>query len=88
MANKKDLKKAVKNICGELFADCVALSMTELADKEKLQGLMAEVANTYGDFVARINHVEPGLSPRKFFQKLRADFTEKANQLSDEIIKA
>ncbi|MBR1652347.1 MAG: hypothetical protein IJ692_03025 [Alloprevotella sp.] len=88
MASRKNLKKAVKGICGELFADCVALSMVEQGDREKLQGLMAEVAKLYADAVCRVSHVEPGLSPKVFFAKLRADFTEKANALSEAIVKA
>ena len=47
MASRRNLKKAVKNVCGELFADCVALCMVEQVDSETLKGLMAEVALWY-----------------------------------------
>ena len=88
MASRRNLKKAVKNVCGELFADCVALCMVEQGDSETLKGLMAEVAALYADATCRISHVEPVMEPRKYFKALRADFTEKANALSDAIVKA
>ena len=34
MANRKQLKKSVKSITGERFADCVALSMCNQADRQ------------------------------------------------------
>ena len=40
MANRKQLKKSVKSIMGALFADCVALSMCNQADRQKLDELM------------------------------------------------
>ena len=36
MANRKQLKKSVKMITGDLFADCVALSMCQQADRDTL----------------------------------------------------
>lgn len=87
MASRKHLKKAIKDICSGLFADCVALTMVGQGDNEGLQKLMADILATYGDYVKRISHVEPGVSAREFFRKLRSDFAEKANSLSDEIIR-
>ena len=87
MSSKRKLKKAVKNICGDLFADCVALSMCQPENDEKLKELMTMVMATYQDYVARLSHVETG-QEKVFFKKLRSEFTQQANKLSDEIIKA
>ena len=54
MANRRQLKKSVKMLTGELFADCVALSMCQQGNKEKLDELMKEVIELHMDFVARI----------------------------------
>ena len=81
MASRKNLKKSVKSVCDDLFADCVVLSMVEQGDREELNKLMGEVADLYGDIVCRICHVEPGLAPREYFK-------ERANDLSDRIVKA
>ncbi len=74
-------------ITGDLFADCVALSMCQQADQPTLDELMKEVIALHTDFVARISHTEKG-SERKFYSKLKQEFTEKVNDLSERIVKA
>ena len=51
MASRKTLKKHVKMIAGDLFADCVALSMCDSVNKEELERIMKEVIALYQDFV-------------------------------------
>ena len=87
MASRKRLKKSIKLISGELFADCVALSMCANADKETLSALMAEVLALQMEYVSRISHTEKG-QERLFYKKLRDEFTAKANEISEKIIKA
>ena len=87
MASRKTLKKHVKMIAGDLFADCVALSMCDSVNKEELERIMKEVIALYQDFVARISHTEPG-SERAFYKQLKQEFTEKVNDLSNRIIQA
>ena len=87
MANRKQLKKSIRKITGELFADCVALSLCQQADRDKLEQLMQEVLNVHNDYVARISHTEPG-SVKMYYKKLKQEFTEKVNDLSKRIIQA
>ncbi len=87
MANRRQLKKSVKMVTGDLFADCVVLSMCQQADQAKLDEIMAEVLSLHGDFVARISHTEKG-SEKVFYSKLKKEFTEKVNALSERIVKA
>ena len=87
MANRKQLKKSIKMITGDLFADCVALSMCQQADQSKLDELMKEVIALHTDYVARISHTEKG-SEQTYYRKLKQEFTEKVNDLSDRIVKA
>ena len=87
MANRKQLKKSIRKITGEPFADCVALSLCQQADRDKLEQLMQEVLNVHNDYVARISHTEPG-SVKMYYKKLKQEFTEKVNDLSERIIQA
>ncbi len=87
MASRKRLKKSIKMITGDLFADCVALSMCQQADQATLDELMKEVIALHTDFVARISHTEKG-SERVFYRKFKQEFTEKVNNLSERIVKA
>lgn len=87
MASRKNLKKAIKNICGELLADCVALRMVDQANTDVLDGLMVNILNLNNEFVARINHTEKG-SERTFYKKLREEFTDQVNAIAEDIAKA
>lgn len=87
MASRKQLKKSVKMITGNLFADCVALSMCHQSDMEKFDAFMKEVIELHTDFVSRISHTERG-SEAIYFKKFKQEFTEKVNDLSERIIKA
>lgn len=88
MASRKNLKKAVKGICGELFADSLILSSVKDADRKKIQELMARIAMIHQDFVARINNAEPGMPKKEYYSKVRADFTQQVNAVSEELLKA
>lgn len=87
MASRRNLKKAIKNISSELFADCVLLRITEQANQTKIEQLMHEIATMYADFVARISHTEKG-SEALFYKKLRQEFSDTANRIHEELIKA
>ncbi len=87
MASRRRLKKSIKLICSELFADCVALSMCGQATREKSEQHMAEILAIHSDFVSRISHTQKG-AEKLFYKKLRAEFTEKVNALSESIIKS
>ena len=87
MASRKQLKKSIKTITGDLFADCVALSMCQQGNQELLDSLMTEVIALHSEYVSRISHTEKG-SERQFYRNLKKEFTEKVNDLSDRIIKA
>lgn len=87
MANRKQLKKSVKRISADLFADCVALCMCQQADKETLEQLMKEILKLHEEYVARISHTEKD-SEKEFYKKFKTEFTQKVNDLNDRIIKA
>ena len=87
MASRKLLKKQINEVCGELFADCVALKMCDQCSDEVINQAMAEILQLRLEFVARISHTEKG-SVRLFYKKLRQEFSEKAEAISRTIIEA
>ncbi len=86
MASRKRLKKSIKFICSTLFADCVALNLCGQMPREKAEKYMAEILALNTEYVARISHTQKG-AEKTFYKKLRAEFTEKVNALSEAIIK-
>lgn len=87
MANRKNLKKQIKNVTSELFADCVVLSLCGEEERAKMEPIMAEVLALHNDYVARISHTEKK-QEKLFYKKLRQEFSEKACEISQRIIKA
>ena len=87
MANRRNLKKQVKLICGEIMTDCFLLSICQNADEDKVKDLLAEAVDIYNDFISRISHTEPG-QEKLFYKKLREDFSARIDALNQKIVKA
>lgn len=87
MANRRQLKKNVNYIAGELFTECLIYStFIPGADKVKADELMTEVLTMQDEFITRISHTEPG-NVKGFYRKFRKDFNAKVNELVDAIEK-
>lgn len=85
MASRRELKKNVNYIAGELFMECLVNSLyVPGTDKAKADKLMAEVLEMQDEFVSRISHTEPG-NVKGFYKKLREDFNKKVNEIIDGI---
>lgn len=87
MASRRELKKNVNYIAGELFSECLINSMfIPGTDKAKADALMADILSMQSDFVSRISHTEPG-NVKGFYKKLRTDFNAKVNEIIDAMAK-
>lgn len=85
MASRRELKKNVNYIAGELFSECLINSMyVPGTDKVKADALLGEILKMQTEFVSRISHTEPG-NVKGFYKKLRADFDAKVSEIIDAI---
>ena len=85
MASRRELKKTVNYISGELFSECLINSMfVPGTDKAKADQLMAEILKMQDEFISRISHTEPG-NVKGFYKKFRSDFNAKVNEIIDAI---
>ncbi len=81
MAKRKDLKKNINYICGELFTECVVVSnFSPNVDMQKAADLMTEILAMQNEFVSRISHTGKG-SEKLFYKKLYAEFNEKVQDI-------
>lgn len=85
MANKRDLKKKINTVCGDLLAECIACVQYAKVNRDDADTVMLSILNMQDDLLCRISHVEPGLSTKVFFKKLNNDFTEGIQQIIDQI---
>ena len=87
MASRRELKKTVNYISGELFSECLINSMfVPGTDKPKADQLMTEILKMQDEFISRISHTEPG-NVKGFYKKFRSDFNAKVNEIIDAIAK-
>ncbi len=85
MASRRQLKKNVNYIAGELFTEClVHASFIPGTDKAKADELMARILMTQNEFVSRISHTEPG-NVKGFYKKFRSDFEAQINEIIEAI---
>ena len=86
MANKRNLKKAINQICEELFIEAVAASLcgTE-ANKDNTQALLVAVIKTQRNYISRVSHPEPGIKAKNYYKDLREKFAAQASEIADQI---
>ena len=65
MANKRTLKRAINLICGELLTEAVAASLYG-NDKHAVSEdtLLFSIMQMQRNYICRVSHPEPGMSPR------------------------
>lgn len=73
MANKRDLKKGISYVAGELFLECIVLRQMKGADSTKADEILADILYLQNEFLARAGHPEPGCVKR-YYRKLNEDF--------------
>ena len=87
MAKRRELKKNVNYIAGELFSECLINSkFIPGTDKKKADELMVEIMKMQDEFISRNSHTEPG-NVKGFYKKFRSDFNAKVNEIIDAIAK-
>ena len=85
MANKRDLKKKVNSLCGDLFAECVACVHYAKVNRDDADAVMVNILNMQDDILCRISHIEPGLKACLFFKKLNGDLKEQTENIIAQI---
>lgn len=85
MANKRELKKRVNNLCGDLFAECVACVHYAKVNREDADNVMIAILNMQDDILCRISHIEPGLPTKTFFKKLNSDLAKATEAIVEQI---
>lgn len=86
MAKRRELKRSINYICGDLLAEAVAASLYNNKGSEAAaENLFAAIIIMRNDFVSRVSHVEPGMTPRKYFKALVEDFNAQASDIIDKI---
>ena len=82
---RKDLKKHINYLCGELLAECMAAAdFTKRDNKQDVENAMLGILKMQNDLICRLSHVEPG-STKLFFKKLKEDMQKRTDEIVEQI---
>ena len=84
MSNKRELKKAIRNICADLFAECASATYYSAKEqKENGEVLLTSIVEMNENFICRVSHPEPGMPSKAYFKDLIAEFNKQASAIID-----
>lgn len=82
---RKELKKHINFLCGELLAECIAVAQYgNKSNTQDVENVMLSILKLQNDWICRLSHVEPG-STRLFFKKLREDMQKRTDEIIDQL---
>ena len=86
MATKRQLKKGINFLCGELFAEIVAITHYQKpVRQDDVDNVMTGILRLQDDMISRISHPEPGMAPKAFYKKLRTDMVHGVDDIVAQI---
>ena len=85
MANRRQIKKEINYLCGDLFAECISCQHYTKANMEDIDNVMCTILHFHDDMICRVSHVEPGMTGKKYFQKLREDLHKQEAEIIEQI---
>lgn len=86
MASRKNLKKVVAFVVDELATEAFFASYDAAGDTDAWVSLFNRIFGLNAEYIARINHVEPGMPAKKYFNTLCDSFNADAKALHEEIL--
>lgn len=85
MASRRDLKKVVAFVADELATEAFIVSYDSKGNTEAWVAVFNKIFALSKEYIARINHVEPGMPAKKYFNALCDSFNTDAKAILDEI---
>ena len=84
MASKRLLKQKINVISEELFAECVAASLYG-QNRDSAEALIYSTIKMRNNYIRRISHPEPGMSPKVYYKDLKEKFVAQVSELIDQL---
>lgn len=81
---RRELKKNVNYLAGELLAECLALSTYQEINNSDIEDIVKSILLMQNEMLNRLSHVEPG-NTKGFFRKFRKDILTRTEEIVDRI---
>ncbi|MBR3876704.1 MAG: hypothetical protein IKJ23_00775 [Bacteroidaceae bacterium] len=85
MASRKNLKKVITFVADELATEAFILSYDAESNAEAWVDVFNRIFAMNKEYIARVNHVQPGMSAKKYFNALCDSFNADAKVILEEI---
>ena len=86
MSNKRDLKRTINYICGDLFTEGIAASLYgENRDNDNTEAILTAILVMHSNYIRRVSHVQPGMPAKVYFKDLKDKFSKEVNQSVDQL---
>ena len=89
MAKRRDLKKAIDYLSGELMMETLLCSLQPKFDKAKLEEIMTSIGRMSDEFRGRIQHPAGSANKqlvKQYYKKVREDFDAEVDRIYTEIV--
>lgn len=89
MANKKNLKKDINYITGEILTECYThLYLFPDKNEKKVLSIITKTVDTRNNFIARVNNPKiENSTAKKYYNSLIEEIITNTNNLSEELSK-
>lgn len=86
MANKRELKKGINFLCGELLAEAVAITHYQKPQRQDdVDNVLTGILRLQDDMLNRVSHPEPGIKARDYYKRLRQDMVHGVDDIVAQI---
>ena len=86
MSNKRDLKRTINYICGDLFTEGIAASLYgENRDNDNTEAILTSILVMHSNYIKRVSPVEPGMPAKVYFKDLKDKFSKEVNEIIDQL---
>lgn len=85
MASRRDLKKVITFVVDEIATEAFIVSYRAEGNTDEWVALFNRIFALSNEYIARVNHVEPGMPAKRYFNTLCDSFNADAKALLDEV---
>ena len=87
MASRRDLKRDISYVIGDIFTECLIYKeLVPGTDKEAAEKLIVDLFRIDNEFITRISHTEPGKA-KEYYRALIKDFQKEISEVIDKLTK-
>ena len=82
---RRELKKSITYLCGELLSECLATATyNKNVEQQDVENVIGNILMMQNEMLTRLSHVEPG-STKLFFKKMKEDILSHSEEILAQI---